>query len=67
MRRRVVLKNHRRQPDGGGRMTYDPARVTTDLDFVEGMLHVVKGDEYTVYLLVDKHNGNIHVVNVIEN
>ncbi|AOP13966.1 hypothetical protein ACG2QI_22940 [Bacillus sp. GM2] len=48
-------------------MTYDPARVTTDLDFVEGMLHVVKGDEYTVYLLVDKHNGNIHVVNVIEN
>ncbi len=48
-------------------MTYDPAGVTTDLDFVEGMMRVLKTSEFTIYLLVDKLNGNIHVVNVIEN
>ncbi|MED4523585.1 hypothetical protein P9257_05025 [Bacillus velezensis] len=48
-------------------MTYDPANVTTDLDFVEGMLRVVKDSDYTVYLLVDSETGKIHVINVIEN
>ncbi|WP_157841387.1 hypothetical protein [Bacillus siamensis] len=48
-------------------MTYDPAKVTTDLDFVDGMLRVVKDSGYTVYLIVDRDTGKIHVINVIEN
>ncbi|MCY9090886.1 hypothetical protein [Bacillus mojavensis] len=48
-------------------MIYDPAKVTTDLDFEEGTLRVVKDSGYTVYLLVDDRNEKIHVINVIEN
>lgn len=48
-------------------MIYDPAKINTDLDFVEGMLRVVKGSDYTVYLIVDSSTGKIHVINVIEN
>lgn len=48
-------------------MIYDPAKMTTDLDFVEGMLRVVKDSDYTVYLLVESDTRKIHVINVIEN
>lgn len=48
-------------------MIFDPAKVTTDLDFVEGTLRVVKDSGYTVYLIVDSETGKIHVINVIEN
>lgn len=48
-------------------MTYDPANVTTDLDFIDGTLRVVKDSDYTVYLIVDSDTEKIHVINVIEN
>lgn len=48
-------------------MIFDPAKVSTDLDFVEGTLRVVKDSDYTVYLIVDSETGKIHVINVIEN
>lgn len=48
-------------------MIYDPAKMATDLDFVEGLLRVVKDSDYTVYLLVEDHNEKIYVINVIEN
>lgn len=48
-------------------MIFDPAKVSTDLDFVDGTLRVVKDSGYTVYLIVDSDTEKIHVINVIEN
>lgn len=47
-------------------MNFDPTTIETDLDYKDGTLRVIEGDEAIVYVLVERGSEKAHVINIVE-
>ncbi|MFW0909686.1 hypothetical protein B16_000795 len=48
-------------------MIFDHTTIEPYLDYTEGMLRVVEGNNCVVYIFVEKSSGKAHVLNIAEN